>query len=139
MYLVIVRFSLFLLFLAFACNRGPKAVELDLAVLSDETSRNHPRYDKSELYLPAETLFVLHFANRESGSAERFPHNFVLVQPGSAQDPKPADILAEGPPVPSGKSAIVRFQVPPPGHYEFLCTGQGHAHAKPMRGKFVVQ
>ncbi len=127
-----------------ACSRAPKEVTLKLAAVGEPL-----RYDKPELKVPANSRVTLTLTNAAPGAA--LSHNFVLVQPGTADAvgvaaasaggdreyiPSHYAVIANSPPARPGEKVTVSFLAPPAGSYEFLCTVPSHAA---MRGTFLVQ
>ena len=139
--------AIFLTILFVGCNRGPREVRIDVTI-------GPAGLDKRELYVPANTQVAITIRNRdvaqrttatETTTSPPRSFNFVLVQPGAVEAPRPADILAQGPVIAPGRSVTFRFAAPTSGNYEFFCSAIGGAAPSSgtsptvLRGKFVVQ
>ncbi len=130
-----------------ACNRGPREVRLDLAVvarpLGGAGGSGLLQLDKRELYVDSESLVTIRFSNSANNPPKS--RRFLLVQPGDGETLKPRDVLARGPIVAVGQSMSFRFLAPPAGNYEFFCSDVDKAEDLTLvkgaflRGKFVVQ
>lgn len=120
------------------CNRGPREVRIDLAIIAGQLN-------KRELYVPVNTQVALTLSNRDTQPSAGRSFVFVLVQPGATFAPQPADILARSPVIAPGRSATFRFAAPSSGNYEFFCSSGAVMPASSdssqtvLRGKFVVQ
>lgn len=112
------------------------------------------KFDKTEIRVPAGRKVKLTL--RHTGKLEKnvMGHNFVLLKkgvdlmafgiksataadteyiPASAED----DIIAHTKLIGGGETAVVEFDAPEAGEYEFLCSFPGHYAM--MKGKFIVE
>ncbi len=120
-------------------------VELELATDGDLLA-----FKPDALSCPAGAPVHLRF--RHAGRYITQAHNWVLVQPGSADAvaraglaagegrgfvaPHDPQVLAATPLCPKGGVVELRFVAPAPGDYPFLCTSPGHSAV--MRGVLHV-
>lgn len=125
-------------------NRPPMV--LHIASDGDEMA-----FKPDHLFCPTGVLVQIVFHNAEDILDD--PHNWVLLKPGteaafladadkSAADtatipPKDKDmVIAATPSCPKGKTVMVSFMAPAPGHYPFVCSFPGHGET--MHGTLIV-
>jgi len=106
------------------------------------------QFDQARMEVTAGTKVVLCLSNGSSLSQ----HNWVLVQDGTKDDvakrgleagpdndwvqPGDLDVVAHTGLVKPGEGREVRFNTPPAGTYQFVCTFPGHNLT--MAGDFIV-
>ncbi|GAA4279780.1 azurin [Gaetbulibacter aestuarii] len=121
----------------------------DVVITGDDMMR----FNKSEIKVKAGKKVKLTLRHIGKLDKQVMGHNWVLLKPGvdlmgfSAKavtfkdnDYIPdgtEDVIAHTKLIGGGETAVVEFDAPAPGTYEFLCSFPGHAAM--MRGTFVVE
>jgi len=105
-------------------------------------------FDQGELKVQAGGKIRVTFVNPAEATMN---HNIVFVQAGQTQlvaeqctdegSLKPdlkalKEVIAQTPTIGPGERAVVEFETPPPGRYEYVCTVRGHSQT--MRGWLIV-
>ena len=130
-------------------NKEIKADPNDIVITGDDMMR----FNKKEIKVKAGKKVKLTLRHIGKLDKQVMGHNWVLLKPGvdlmafSAEagsfkdnDYIPTgteDVIAHTKLIGGGETAIVEFDAPAPGTYEFLCSFPGHAAM--MRGTFVVE
>lgn len=117
------------------------------------TGNDLMKFSKSEIKVKAGKKVKITLKHIGKMSKQVMGHNFVLLKQGvnlsafgnkaaSSKDTDyiPADsqdVIAYTKLIGAGETAIVEFDAPVPGTYEFLCSFPGHYTM--MKGKFIVE
>lgn len=117
------------------------------------TGTDQMQYDKRVLSVHAGQEVTLIFHHSGNMPKNAMGHNFVLLKQGTDMDAfdkaaakagdsdfipkdKSDEIIAHTRLLAGGESDTIKFDAPPAGSYDYLCTFPGHAAQ--MNGKFVV-
>ena len=117
------------------------------------TSNDLMKYNKSEIKVKAGSKVKITLKHIGKLDKKIMGHNFVLLKQGvdliafgnkavSFADndyiPKGTeDVIAYTKIIGAGETAVVEFDAPEPGEYDFLCSFPGHYSI--MKGKFIVE
>jgi azurin len=140
--------SLVLLALATSAFAAPATkIELGTGTAKDKEAMV---FSKDKLSVKAGAKVSIHFKN--NSTSKGMTHNFVLTNPGKAQEvidasvaagpdknwvADSADVLAKGKLVDAGESQTIDFTAPTtPGDYPYICTFPGHTT---MKGVLTVK
>ncbi len=123
---------------------------MSIPVLELGTQGDSMVYDRTELKVRAGTTVKIVFRNNSRLVA--MAHNWVLVQPGTAESsaaagmaageeqdfraPNDPNVIAATKLTPPGESSTVTFVAPPPGNYPFFCSFPGHQAV--MKGTLIA-
>jgi azurin len=127
--------------------------EVAKTITLELTGNDQMQYDKRVMSVHAgqEVTLIFHHAGTMPKNA--MGHNFVLLKQGTDKDAfdkaaakagdhdfipedKSDEIIAHTRLLAGGETDTIKFDAPPAGSYDYLCTFPGHAAQ--MNGKFVV-
>ncbi len=117
------------------------------------TSNDQMQFNKAEIRVKAGKKVKLTLKHIGKLDKKIMGHNFVLLKQGvsiSAFGNKAAtfanndyipegtqDVIAHTKLIGAGETAVIEFDAPAPGEYDFLCSFPGHYAI--MKGKFIVE
>jgi azurin len=133
-----------------ATKIDPNAAVTEITLKTTGNTMTEMKYDQTDLHVKAGSTVKLKLINEAKDAAMQ--HNFILIQPGSADKvaaeglkagpdmnytAKMSDVLIGTKVVGPGQQTEISFPAPAKGTYDFICTYPGHY--KMMNGKLTVE